>query len=289
MAKSYADLWKEVGGLEAEGKAVSEAKANAAKLTYTLKEEFRKAQDPKLDEAINKAQSDTFGAAIKGLNMYQDISNPFARRDLAEQYQGGIEMGWKNLTDERTRRQGVYSDYIEKWSGLYGAEAAKRADEFNNKMSIWEKEKSLADTEENNRRWNIENARAERAASVKNDKPYSEQEITATINTLKNNGTDWDTIAKFLAEKGVDTSTGSYSDVQLNTAFKTGNYPTKPGTPLEQENLKKAKNENQLVENYNKKITAPNVYEDNGKYYQKRGLFGFTNILDYLYPDKEIK
>lgn len=286
MAKSYADLWKEVGGLEAEGKAVSEAKANAAKLPYTLKEEFRKAQDPKLDQAINKAQSDTFGAAIKGLNMYQDISNPFARRDLAEQYQGGIEMGWKNLTDERTRRQGVYADYIEKWSGLYGAEAAKRADEFNNKMSIWEKEKSLADTEENNRRWNIENARAERAANAKNDKPYTEQEITSTINTLKNKGVDWGTIASFLGEKGIDVNHNSFADKQLRGAF---GQPTDDVDQLKEEQLKKIKSENAIVENYNKKITAPDVYEQDGKYYKKRGLFGFTNILDYLYPDKEIK
>jgi len=289
MAKSYSDLWKEAGNLESEGNDVASFKESVAKLPYQLKDEFRKAGDPKLDEQINRLQSDTFGAAIKGIDMYKDISDPFARRALAEKYQGGIEQTWKNSVDERTRRQGVYSDYIEKWTGLFGAEAAKRADQFNNKMSIWEKEKSLADTEENNRRWTIENARAERAAGAKTDKPFSEQEITATINSLKNSGEDWDTIAKFLGEKGIDTSTGAYADVQLNTAFQTGNYPTKPGSALEQENLKKAKFENQMVEDYNKKTTAPDVYNQDGKYYKKRGLFGFTNILDYLYPDKEVK
>ena len=154
--KTYADLWKEASKLEKEGNEVASFKETVSKLPYGLKDEFRKAQDPKLDEAINKAQSDTFGAAIKGLNLYKDISDPFARRDLAESYQGIQEQGWKNLTDERTRRQGVYADYITKWTGLFGAEAAKKQDVFNNKMTIWEKEKSLADTEESTRRWNIE-------------------------------------------------------------------------------------------------------------------------------------
>lgn len=161
MAKTIEDLWGEADELDKAGKKAAEAKATAAKLPYTLKDEFRKAQDPALDQAINKAQSDTFGAAIKGLNMYQDISNPFARRDLAEQYQGGVSMGWKNLTDERTRRQGVYADYIEKWTGLFGAEAAKEQDLFQNKLAKFDRESNLANTAESMRRWEIENKRAE--------------------------------------------------------------------------------------------------------------------------------
>jgi len=185
MAKKYADLWKEASNLKEEGKNVANFKGNVAKLPYTLKDEFRKRQDPKLDEAINKAQSNTFGAAIKGLNMYQDISNPFARRDLAEQYQGGVEQGWKNLVDERTRRKGVYADYINKWTGLYGAEAAKRQNIFENEVSSWNREKTLADTDENNRRWNIENARAEKTSSKKNDEDdfwsYAQNELNSSV------------------------------------------------------------------------------------------------------------
>jgi len=217
MAKSYKDLWAEAADLESEGENVANFNESVAKLPYTLKDEFRKAQDPKLDEAINKAQSDTFGAAIKGLNMYQDISDPFARRDLAEQYQGGIEMGWKNLTDERTRRQGVYADYITKWTGLYGAEAAKKQDLFNNKISIWEKEKSLADTEENNRRWEIENARAERTSGTKVAKDYTNQEITATVASLKAQGKNWGEINDFLVSEGIDTIRNSYADKQMRS------------------------------------------------------------------------
>lgn len=227
MAKTLKDLWGEADKLNAEGEKVAEAKATAAKLPYTLKDEFRQRQDPELDKAINKAESDTFGAAIHGLNLYQDITNPFARRDLAENYQGIVSQGYKNLTDERTRRQGVYADYIEKWTGLFGAEAARQSDIFQNKLATFDREKNLADTEENNRRWEIENARAERSAARTNSK-FTDEEVTSTINTLKNNGTDWETIAKYLGEKGIDVSTGSYADVQLNTAFKSGNYPLKP-------------------------------------------------------------
>jgi len=257
--------------LEKEGADVANFKEAVTKLPYQLKDEFRKAQDPKLDEAINKAQSNTFGAAIKGLNMYKDISDPFARRDLAETYQGGVEMGWKNLTDERTRRQGVYADYITKWTGLFGAEAAKKQDLFNNKMSVWEKEKSLADSDESNRRWNIENARAERASGglAKN---FTDQEVTSAINTLKNNGTDWDTISKYLAEKGIDTSTGSYADVQLNTAFGSGNYPLKPTAQKEESYTEKNARMKYEAEQQKGNGTQQNPYKtskdaDYGDYY----------------------
>lgn len=229
MAKNLKDLWGEADKLNAEGEKVAEAKATAAKLPFTLKDEFRKAQDPELDKAINKAQSDTFGAAIKGLNMYQDISNPFARRDLAEEYQGGVSMGYKNLTDERTRRQGVYSDYIEKWSGLFGAEAARQSDIFQNKLATFDREKNLADTEENNRRWEIENARAERS-SARTNSTFTEQEITQTVATLKNNGTDWETISQYLREKGVDVNEDSFADLQLRGAF--GQSTQKRGAAL---------------------------------------------------------
>jgi hypothetical protein len=181
-SKTIKDLWASAAELEKEGEDVANFSGSVAKLPTELATEFRKAQDPKLDQAINKAQSDTFGAAIKGLDMYQDISNPFARRSLAEQYQGGIEQGWKNLVDERTRRQGVYSDYIEKWTGLFGAEAARKQSMFQNKLSAWDREKNLADTEENNRRWETENARANRGSGSKNDRNSFTSDAVALFN-----------------------------------------------------------------------------------------------------------
>lgn len=256
MAKSLADLWKEAGDLEDEGNDVANFNASVEKLPYQLKDEFRQRQDPKLDQQINRLQSDTFGAAIKGLDMYQDISNPFNRRSLAEMYQGGIESQWKNAVDERTRRQGVFSDYIEKWTGLFGAEAARKQQIFQNKQSTWDREKNLADTEENNRRWEIENARAERSGSGSN-KAWTEQEITSTINQLKNNGVDWGTISNYLAEQGVDVVHKSYADSQLNRAFdpKFQGYE-EDKTPTEQLNeikLNDAKKKQQYIDSFSAK------------------------------------
>ena len=185
MAKKYADLWKEAGNLKIAGQDVANFKSDAAKLPYQLKDEFRKAQDPELNKQINDLQSKTFGAFAKGLNKYQDISNPFARRDLAKQYQGGIETQWKNAVDEKTRRQGVYADYISKWTGLYGAEAARKQDIFNNQVSAWDREKNLADTETSNRHWEITNSRAERNSASKADTKdfwkYAQNELNSSV------------------------------------------------------------------------------------------------------------
>ncbi len=156
MAKTYSDLWKRASELEKEGERVAGFESDVAKLPYELKEEFRKRQDPVLTKAINKAQQKALGGAIEGLDMYQDISNPFTRRNLAEMYQGGLSEDWQNLVGEKERREGVYSDYITKWTGLYGAEAAKERDLFQNQLSAWDREKNLADTEESIRQWNVE-------------------------------------------------------------------------------------------------------------------------------------
>lgn len=247
MAKSYSDLWKEAADMEKEGADVANFNEAVAKLPYQLKDEFRKAQDPALDKAINKAQSDTFGAAIKGLNMYQDISNPFARRDLAETYQGIVEQGWKNLTDERTRRQGVYADYITKWTGLFGAEAAKKQDLFNNKMTIWEKEKSLADTEESKRRWEIEQSRSGGTASKAAQKSQFKKDAIATLEAsrgedgkadpnvykeIRNLAWDYDINKdEFDSQFGQELSDEEWKNVGIKTAEpkRTGTEVTKKG------------------------------------------------------------
>lgn len=227
MAKSYSDLWNMAGDLEKQGKSVVDFESKVAKLPYELKDEFRKRQDPELDKAINKAQSDTFGAAIKGLDMYQGISNPFTRRNLAEQYQGGIEQGWKNLTDERTRRQGVYADYIEKWTGLYGAEAARQRDIYNNKLTTFNTYKSLADADEDKRRWEIENARAAARSGGSGSKDWTDQEIRAFVFAHKED-MSWEDQKNYLGEQGVDVTQGGTFDIVANTAWGTGNYPLRP-------------------------------------------------------------
>lgn len=228
MAKTQSQLWEEAAKLNKEGENVANAKATADKLPFLLKDEFRKAGDPALDTAINKAQSDMFGGAIKGLNMYQDITNPFARRDLAEQYQGGLSQDYANLTDERTRRQGVYADYISKWSGLYGAEAARQDSIFKNQLATFDREKNLADTDESNRRWNIENARAS-ANSAKSNSKFTDEEVKSFVYSHKNDMT-WQEQHDYLGEKGVDVEQGGVFDITANGAWKTGNHPIKPGT-----------------------------------------------------------
>lgn len=255
MAKNLADLWKEAGKLEKEGEDVAEFNESVAKLPYQLKDEFRQRQDPKLDQQINSLQSDTFGAAIKGLDMYKGISDPFARRNLAEMYQGGIESQWKNAVDERTRRQGVFADYIEKWTGLFGAEAARKQQIFQNKQATWDREKNLADTEENNRRWNIE--QAQKGSGGSGSKTWSNQEITSTINTLKNNGVDWGTISNYLAEQGVDVVHKSYADSQLNRAFNPNfqgyEEDKSPTEQLNEIKLAEAKKKQEYVDSFSAK------------------------------------
>lgn len=219
MAKAYKDLWSEAAALEKEGESVANFKGEASKLPFELKDAFRKAQDPALDKAINKAAQDTFNSPFAALDKYKDIENPFTRRSLAEQYQSTFTQNWQNLLDEKTRRQGVFSDYIDKWSGLYGAEAARRQDVFNNKMSIWEKEKSLADTEESNRRWNIENARAEKNAA-KADATLNDAQARKMASNLKGQGWTWQDINDYLVDQyGYDTTKGSTGDNMLRGLF----------------------------------------------------------------------
>ncbi len=294
MAKSYADLWKEAADLGKEGEDVANFKETVTKLPYQLKDEFRKAQDPKLDEAINKAQSDTFGAAIKGLNMYKDISDPFARRDLAETYQGIQEQGWKNLTDERTRRQGVYADYISKWTGLFGAEAAKKQDLFNNKMMIWEKEKGLADTEESKRRWEIENARAERGSGSKEDPKlfwaYAQNELNASVGS---DGKYDPNVYRKIRDEAVQYGIGKTAfDTQLSSGMGDWEYKglgialdeESPSEQLSRMKLEEAKRDAEL------KAKATANQDD---YYwsgttvkkKKKGIFG----IDWLSADESVK
>jgi hypothetical protein len=279
--KNLADLWKEAGKLEEEGEDVAKFNESVAKLPYQLKDEFRQRQDPKLDEQINRLQSDTFGAAIKGLDMYKDISDPFARRNLAEMYQGGIESQWKNAVDERTRRQGVFADYIEKWTGLFGAEAARKQQIFENKQATWDREKNLADTEESNRRWEIENARAERNSAKASQKDWTDQEVRAFVMSHKDDMT-WEDQKQYLGSKGVDITQGRTFDIIANVAYGTGNYPLVPKEDTDAERSEKAYNE--------LKRKATNNEED---FYwsgtkvkkKKKGLFNW----DWLAADETVK
>jgi hypothetical protein len=170
MAKNYLSGMKSASQKleKAQNKYASFA-GEVAKLPYQLQDEYRKAQDPALSQKINESQQNVLGGAIAGLDKYKDISDPTQRRALAEKYQSGLSIDYTNLTDERTRREGVYNDYIQKWTGLYGAEAAKRQAEVSAMESAWSRDMNLAqakqsqanyesDAAESRRRWDYEQA-----------------------------------------------------------------------------------------------------------------------------------
>jgi hypothetical protein len=289
MAKTTKDLWAAAAELEKDGADVANFKETVTKLPYTLKESFREKQDPKLDEAINKAQSDTFGAAISGLNKYKEISDPFARRDLAEQYQGIVSQGYQNLTDERTRRQGVYSDYIDKWTGLFGAEAARKQDAFNNKMQTWNMEKNLADTEENNRRWEIENARAERNSGNANKKSTFLADAIAELNASKGedgkvNPNIYSEIRDLAATQGIskDEFDSQFSNKLGDWEYNNVGIKTEKPDELKAEQLRKIKMENDIVEQATKK-TETEGYWSKAKRINSQGGSTFSKIYKYLY------
>lgn len=111
------------GGL---GKDAIDMKYTADVLPAALKEAYDNSRDTSLDKEISKKRNDVMGGAIEGLNKYKDISDPFARRALAEKYQSGLSVGLDSLVTEKERRQKSFADYVNKWSGLFGAEAARR-------------------------------------------------------------------------------------------------------------------------------------------------------------------
>lgn len=189
MAKSkYAiDPNKPYSGLAGMAEKASNAtkEANdygylASVLPSVLKEKFREAGDPKLDAAISTKTQQVMGGAIEGLNKYQDISNPFTRRALAEKYQGGLSIGLDSLTSERDRRQGKFEEYITKWSGLYGAEAARKQANASLAQGEFNTYKGMADTAENTRRYNIE--QGQQAASRGKD---SSSKYQSRLNSIE--------------------------------------------------------------------------------------------------------
>lgn len=123
MAKNKYSLVTSSGGL---GKDAIDMKYAADVLPTALMEAYKAAGDPKLDSAISKKRNQVMGGAIEGLNKYKDISDPFARRALAEKYQSGLSVGLDSLVTEKERRQKSMNDYINKWTGLFGAEAARK-------------------------------------------------------------------------------------------------------------------------------------------------------------------
>lgn len=160
MAIKISDIWKKVQSNTKEANSVAGYGKEVESLPFQLRDEYNKRQDPALNKAISEKQNQVLGGAIEGLNKYQDVVNPFTRRALAEKYQSGLSTGLSSLTDERTRRVGVYEDYITKWSGLYGADLAykknilaNKQESVNQMMGVYNLEESKRQADEDKRRY----------------------------------------------------------------------------------------------------------------------------------------
>jgi hypothetical protein len=171
-------------------------------LPMYLKREYEKKGDKKLDKSIDEARQGVVGGAIEGLDKYQGIENPFTRRALAEKFQGSKAISYNSLTNEKTRRQGVVTDYINMWAGTYGAMAKAEQmklegmkDEFTMQMQLESHNKSMS------------------GGGKKTS--YTDIETRQMINEAKAAGKDWETIATVLGREGIDVNEGSVADDEL--------------------------------------------------------------------------
>ena len=165
--KSYKGLKGQSEDITSRGKSYAGYTGEVSALPYQLKEEFRQRRDPAFDKRVRESEQQVLGGAIEGLNKYQDIQNPFNRRALAEKYQSGMSTSLQGLYDERERRQGTILDYIDKWTGLFGAEAKKEELTLNAMKEGWQRDSGMAaqeygatstglQQEESRDRWNQE-------------------------------------------------------------------------------------------------------------------------------------
>ncbi len=162
----YSSLIKLAGRSSQATAEAADAGYVSSALPVILKDKFRQAGDPALDAAISEKGQQVLGGAIQGLDKYRDISDPFTRRALAEKYQGGLSIGLDSLTSEKERRQGKFEEYITKWSGLYGAEAARKQALATAATQEFNTNKSLADSFESNNRWNAEQTESKRRWNI---------------------------------------------------------------------------------------------------------------------------
>lgn len=267
---------------KAQKKAIDSTYAAAA-LPYQLRDDFNKNKNPALDKAIVEKQSEVIGGAITGLEKFQDIFNPFQRRALAEKFQGGLHTELDSLTSERDRRQGKFEEYITKWTGLYGAEAAREVSYAGLAETKYNRAKSMADTIENNRRYEAEQAESTRRWNIeqankgteKADK-YTDIEVRKMINEAKAAGRDWQTIADTLGSAGIDVSSGSMADNELRRL-----HGLQPVSTSSASRTPKQQMEDDLyssIKNSRDEAAEGDLYKKNGRVYKKKsGFFGGNN------------
>jgi hypothetical protein len=192
-------------------------------LPVMLKDAFRKNRSPELDNQINKAETDYGNAGFEGLSKYSNITDPIARRALAEKYQGLRGTDYKNLLSERDRRQGKYADYIEKYSSLYSAEASRQLGLLNSMKDQWNMQNTLSQ-QQNSEKWRQmewDNKMSQQArANARSNKNLSDREMNMKIAQMKEEGKNWEEIVNTLnTDYGISTETAGTLDRSMHDAF----------------------------------------------------------------------
>jgi hypothetical protein len=188
----------------------------AAALPYEMADEFKKRQDPALNEKISKSEQAMLGGYTAGLYKFQDISNPFQRRSLAQQYKGNLSMTYDALTSEKDRRTGKYLDYIEKYTGLFSADIARERAMINSYQEQIGQAKEMWRTDVEDRRYE------ESKAKAKED----DRSLYSIAQELKEKGINWGDAASELGKK-YDLTPGSEMSQALDYVYGGAEYYNK--------------------------------------------------------------
>ncbi len=207
--------------------------AQVDRLPFDLKDYFRKNRSKELDEKINKAETDYGNAGFEGLSKYANVTDPIARRALAEQYQGLRGNDYKNLLSEKDRRQGKYMDYIEKYTGLYSAEASRQQGLLKNMRDNWSMMNTLSQQQNDEKwkqmEWDNKISQQNKSGSKK---PLTEAEMRKEQARLKDLGLNWHQInEKMIRDHGVDIQQGGTYDTSMHLVQGTGYTPQKITMP----------------------------------------------------------
>lgn len=265
MAKSYTQLEMDSDKIAKSTSKYADALAKVETAPQEITEAYRTSKANKnIDEAINKSEQQMLGGFTAGIDKYSNVSNPFKRLALATKYKGTLAVEYNNLVDERTRRAGVLSEYIDKWRGLYGAEAARQKVNIDAMESQFSRDLTLKKSQE--------------SGSGSGNKKLSNEELVKTVNQLKNANASWEDINAYLVEEyGVDTSEDSFADMQLRKAFGENTL-----TRSERDKQAKIDEENRIIEEMKQKDQAKETKETNGFFSKNR----WSNAYDILTKTK---
>jgi len=282
MGDFYAQAKNLLGKMNKQNSRYADATVTAERLPGQLREEFRKRQDPAMSKAIRSAEQRTLGGAIEGLNKYQHIVNPFARRDLAEKFQGSLSKTYTSLTDERQRRTGVINDYINLWSGTYGAMAKGEQIKASNLQQQYSGAMQMAGVEQSQSNWERSFARS----GAKGSGSYKDSEVIATINRAKKEGLEWEEISNRLAQSGINVGEGSLADNELRRVHGYApvgkKYKETERTP-QQQHQDRYYNILKEIEDGNSKYEL----DDNGNIIEKTGRGSWKRNKDRLVISKK--